>query len=212
MIAIVDYGMGNLRSVENALNRVGREVCVTSDPAVIKDARGIILPGVGAFYDCMRNLESQGLVHPVLDFISSKRPFFGICLGLQLLFEESFEFGRNEGLGVIPGKVIRFEGIEFEGKDKLKVPHMGWNGVRWKNNSSPFSSVSNGDYFYFVHSYYVIPDDDGDIAGVTDYGVEFVSAVKRGNIYATQFHPEKSQSVGISILKDFGELVEKWES
>jgi glutamine amidotransferase len=204
--------MGNLRSVENALNRVGQEVCVTSDPAVIKDAHGMILPGVGAFRDCMINLENQGLVHPVLDFISSGRPFFGICLGLQLLFEESLEFGRHEGLGVIPGKVIRFTGKEFEGTDKLKVPHMGWNSVGWKESSSPFSSVSNGEYFYFVHSYYVIPDDDGDVAGVTDYGIEFVSAIKRGNISATQFHPEKSQSVGLSILKDFGELVKRWES
>jgi glutamine amidotransferase len=212
MIAIVDYGMGNLRSVENALNRVGQEVRVTSDPAVIKDAGGMILPGVGAFRDCMRNLESQKLVHPVLDFIASGRPFFGICLGLQLLFEESLEFGRYEGLGVIKGKVIKFTGEDFEGEDKLKVPHMGWNSVGWKTSSPPFSAVSNGEYFYFVHSYYVVPEDDSDIAGVTDYGIEFVSAIKRENISATQFHPEKSQSVGLSILKDFGETVNKWES
>ena len=211
-IAVVDYGMGNLRSVSKALERVGLVAVVTSDPAVITDSTGMVLPGVGAFADCMKNLDGSGLVMPVLDFIGSGRPFLGICLGLQLLFAESFEFGRHEGLGVIPGAVVRFEGDAFEGTGKLKVPHMGWNRVRWVQNAPPFSSVADNSYFYFVHSYYVAPDDETDIAGITDYGVDFVSAVRRDNIIATQFHPEKSQAVGLQILTSFGEMVTSWDS
>jgi len=211
-IAVVDYGMGNLRSVSKALERVGLVAVVTSDPAVITDSTGMVLPGVGAFADCMKNLDGSGLVTPVLDFIESGRPFLGICLGLQLLFAESFEFGRHEGLGVISGAVVRFEGDAFEGAGKLKVPHMGWNRVRWVQDAPPFSSVADNSYFYFVHSYYVAPDDETDIAGITDYGVDFVSAVRRDNIIATQFHPEKSQAVGLQILTSFGEMVTSWDS
>ena len=211
-IAVVDYGMGNLRSVSKALERVGLNAVVTSDPALIADGAGMVLPGVGAFADCMRNLDGSGLVSPVLDFIASGRPFLGICLGLQLLFTEGFEFGRHEGLGVIPGTVVRFEGEAFEGEGKLKVPHMGWNRVRWAQDGPPFSAVEDDSYFYFVHSYYVVPDDEQDAAGITDYGIDFVSAVRRDNIIATQFHPEKSQAVGLRLLTSFGEMVTSWDS
>jgi len=204
--------MGNLRSVSKALERVGLNAVVTSDPALIADGAGMVLPGVGAFADCMRNLDGSGLVSPVLDFIGSGRPFFGICLGLQLLFTEGFEFGRHEGLGVIPGVVVRFEGAPFEGEGKLKVPHMGWNRVRWVQGFPPFSSVPDNSYFYFVHSYYVVPDDEKDAAGITDYGIDFVSAIRRDNIIATQFHPEKSQAVGLQMLTSFGEIVTSWDS
>ena len=204
--------MGNLRSVSKALERVGLTAVVTSDPVVIADSHGMILPGVGAFADCMKNLDGSGLVSPVLDFVGSGRPFFGICLGMQLLFTESFEFGRHEGLGVIPGAVVRFEGSAFEGEGKLKVPHMGWNRVRWVQDGLPFSSVADNSFFYFVHSYYVVPDDERDAAGITDYGFDFVSAVRRDNIIATQFHPEKSQSVGLQMLTSFGEMVISWDS
>jgi glutamine amidotransferase len=207
--------MGNLRSVSKALERVGQEVMVTSDPAVIDDANGIVLPGVGAFADCMKNLADKKLAHPVVDFIEGGRPFFGICLGLQLLFTEGYEFGRHDGLGVIPGVVIRFEGEAYTGENKLKVPHMGWNQVDWKKGDEadyPFNASLSGDYFYFVHSYYVVPDDDKYTAGTTEYGTEFVSAVGGKNIFATQFHPEKSQEKGLKILKAFGEYVDRWES
>jgi glutamine amidotransferase len=212
MIAVVDYGMGNLRSVEKALEHVGARPIVTSDPAVIADAGGLVLPGVGAFADCMKNLDEYKLISPILDFIGSGRPFFGICLGLQLLFSEGFEFGRHEGLGVIKGSVVRFEGPSFEGKDRLKIPHMGWNCVQWTGEGAPFDTVSDNDYFYFVHSFYVVPEDMGTAAGRTDYGMMFVSAVRRGNVFATQFHPEKSQAKGLSILRSFGELSKKWDS
>jgi imidazole glycerol-phosphate synthase subunit HisH len=215
LIAVVDYGMGNLRSVSKALEKVGQNAVVTSDPAIIDDAQGMVLPGVGAFPDCMRNLTERKLAHPVVDFINKGRPFFGICLGLQLLFTEGYEFGRHDGLGIIPGKVVRFEGKSFVGENKLKVPHMGWNQVDWNSRNcagTPFQSINNGEYFYFVHSFYVEPDDDKYTIGTTEYGIEFVSAVRWKNVFATQFHPEKSQEKGLSILRAFGEYVNKWES
>ena len=211
MIAVVDYGMGNLRSVQKALARVGADVAVTSDRAVIADAAGLVLPGVGAFADCMRNLDRSRLIEPILDFIANRRPFLGICLGLQLLFSESFEFGRHEGLGVIKGSVVRFSGPAFEGRDRLKIPHMGWNRVTWARRDPPFDNVSDDDYFYFVHSYYVVPDDRGTVAGMTEHGIEFVSVVQHEVIFATQFHPEKSQARGLSILKSFSELTDRWD-
>ncbi len=212
MIAVVDYGMGNLRSVQKALERVGADVVVTADAGVIADSAGIVLPGVGAFADCMKNLDRSHLTRPILDFIKTGRPFFGICLGLQLLFTESFEFGRHEGLGVVKGDVIRFSGGPFEGTDRLKIPHMGWNRVRWNTSDAPFDAVSEDDYFYFVHSFYVVPEDRDTAAGTTDYGIQFVSALRYKNIFATQFHPEKSQEKGLSILKSFTKLVDRWDS
>jgi glutamine amidotransferase len=212
LIAVVDYGMGNLRSVHKALERVGADAVVTADAGVIADSAGMVLPGVGAFADCMKNLDRSHLTGPILDFIESGRPFFGICLGLQLLFTESFEFGRHEGLGVVPGSVVRFSGGPFTGSDRLKIPHMGWNQVEWNTNQAPFDTVSDGDYFYFVHSFYVVPEDQATAAGTTEYGTRFVSSLRYKNVFATQFHPEKSQGKGLSILKSFTELVDRWDS
>lgn len=202
MIAIVDYGMGNLRSVQKGFERMGHDATVTRDPKVIGSASKVVLPGVGAFPDCMRNLEEYGLIDAVRRSISSGKPFLGICLGLQLLFTESEEFGISKGLDIVKGKVIRFKGPAF---DALKVPHMGWNNVSIKRRPPALADVPEGSHFYFVHSFYVVPEDKGVIATTTDYGVEFVSSIWKDNIFAVQFHPEKSQDLGLSILKRFGE-------
>jgi glutamine amidotransferase len=202
MIAIVDYGMGNLRSVEKALQKVGEEALVTNDAGKIRNSKGVVLPGVGAFRDCMRNLRQYGLIEPLYKFIQAGRPFLGICLGLQLLFTHSEEFGRYEGLGVIKGRVVRFPNLP-----RLKVPHMGWNTISIKGKVPLLKGIEDGSYFYFVHSYYVIPEDEDIIATTTHYGVEFVSSINKDNIFACQFHPEKSQKLGLRILKGFGDLV-----
>ncbi|MDH4162929.1 MAG: imidazole glycerol phosphate synthase subunit HisH [Nitrospirota bacterium] len=202
MIAIIDYGMGNLRSVQKGFERMGREAVVTREPHTILDASKVVLPGVGAFPDCMRNLEEYGLIDAVQKSIASGKPFLGICLGLQLLFTESEEFGLSKGLDIIKGKVIRFKGPEY--KD-LKIPHMGWNSVSIKRRPPALADVPDNSHFYFVHSFHVVPEDKGVIATTTDYGTEFVSSVWKDNIFATQFHPEKSQALGLAILKRFGE-------
>jgi imidazole glycerol-phosphate synthase subunit HisH len=212
LIAVVDYGMGNLRSVQKALEKVGADAVVTSDKGVIADSAGMVLPGVGAFADCMKNLDRYHLTGPIKDFIAAGRPFFGICLGLQLLFTEGFEFGRHEGLDIIKGSVVRFSGPSFDSRDRLKIPHMGWNQVTWRTHEPPFDAVRDDDYFYFVHSFYVVPEDPDTAAGTTDYGLQFVSALKTGNVFATQFHPEKSQQKGLSILRSFAALVDRWDS
>jgi glutamine amidotransferase len=208
MIAIVDYGMGNLRSVHKALEQVELEAHVTSDSQEIKNASKIILPGVGAFKDCMRNLEELNLLEPIIRSIEKGKPFLGICLGLQLLFEESDEFGPHRGMGVLPGRVQRFPDAirDPEAGEPLPIPHMGWNTVEIKKETLLFAGIGSGSYFYFVHSYYAIPEDPKDIAAVTPYGVEFACAVQRGNIYAVQFHPEKSQANGLQLLRNFGGL------
>lgn len=206
MIAIVDYGMGNLRSVQKGFERVGFEAVVTADPRVVLAADKIVLPGVGAFPDCMRNLEQGGFVEPILRVIREGRPFLGICLGLQLLFTESEEFGLHRGLDVIPGRVVRFpEGMK-EGGEKLPVPHMGWNQLAFRRRPPVFADLKEGSNVYFVHSYYVKPADEAVVATTTGYGIEFCSAVWKDNIVATQFHPEKSQEKGLTILKNFGEM------
>lgn len=209
MIAIIDYGMGNLRSVQKGFERMGREAVVTSDAKTILSAGKVVLPGVGAFPDCMRNLETYGLIDVVKQSISAGKPFLGICLGLQLLFTESEEFGLSKGLDIIKGKVIRFKGPAFETPNSalgtLKVPHMGWNGVSIKRRPQAMADVPDNSNFYFVHSFHVVPDDKSVIATTTDYGFEFVSSIWKDNIFASQFHPEKSQALGLSILKHFGE-------
>jgi glutamine amidotransferase len=205
MIAIVDYGMGNLRSVEKALARTGAAVRVTSDPRSIGDARGVVLPGVGAFGACMENLGSRGLVEPVRDAVASGKPFLGICLGLQLLFEESEEFGPIRGLGILPGRVVRFGGSPLEG---LKIPQMGWNRLRIRRAVGELAGIDEGAYVYFVHSYYVVPSEPDLIAATTDYGVEFTAAITWKNVFACQFHPEKSQGVGLRLLANFVARVE----
>lgn len=206
MIAIIDYGMGNLRSVQKGFEKVGAEAVVTADPAIVLQADRIVLPGVGAFRDCMRNLEAGGFIEPILRVIKEGRPFLGICVGMQMLFTDSVEFGLYRGLDVIPGHVLRFPENMCEGTETLKVPQMGWNQLAFKRRPPAFKDVPDGANVYFVHSYYVKPDNDDVIATVTDYGFEFCSSVWRENIVATQFHPEKSQDVGLKILKNFAEF------
>ncbi|MFM7206700.1 MAG: imidazole glycerol phosphate synthase subunit HisH [Planctomycetaceae bacterium] len=195
MVTIVDYGSGNLRSVQKAFERLGTAARITDDPQVVAEAERLVLPGVGAFGDAMRALRDRGLVDPIVAHVRAERPFFGICMGLQLLFETGFEGGRHAGLGLLPGEVVR-----FELPAGTKVPHMGWNTVRWRNDAPGREPDA---WYYFVHSYHARPRDQGDVAAITDYGGEFVSAVARGRLFATQFHPEKSQSVGLRLLASF---------
>jgi glutamine amidotransferase len=211
VIVIVDYGMGNLRSVHKALERVGSRAMVTQDPSRIGRADGMILPGVGAFRKAMENLEQLRLIDTIQKFILSGKPFLGICLGLQLLFSESEEFCQCRGLEVFKGKVVRFPfslpGAPLD-RDSLKVPHMGWNSIRIKKRSAALGGIEEGTHFYFVHSYFPVPADPGIITTTTDYGGEFVSSVGRGNLFACQFHPEKSQTAGLKILRNFASLVQ----
>jgi len=200
VIAIVDYGMGNLRSVEKAIARAGVATLVTSDPAKILAARGVVLPGVGAFGACMENLESRGLAATMREAVASGRPFLGICLGLQLLFEESEEFGPIRGLGVLPGRVVRFAGPSFDG---LKIPQMGWNQLRIRRAVAELEGIGDEPYVYFVHSYYVVPSNADLTVASTDYGLEFAAAIAWKNVFACQFHPEKSQAIGLRILENF---------
>jgi len=210
MIAIIDYGMGNLRSVQKGFEHTGHEAVVTSDAKTILNADKVVLPGVGAFSDCMKNLEQNGLIDAVRKSISSGKPFLGICLGLQLLFTESEEFGTSKGLDIIKGRVIRFKGPAFDTPNSalgtLKIPHMGWNSLTYKRRPPALADVSENSHVYFVHSYHVVPDDKTVIATTTPYGIEFVSSIWKDNILAVQFHPEKSQALGLSILKRFGEM------
>ena len=205
MIAIIDYGMGNLRSVQKGFEKVGSEAVITADPQVVLQADKIVLPGVGAFRDCMHNLEQAGFVEPILKVIAEGRPFLGICVGMQLLFTDSVEFGLYSGLNVIPGHVLRFPDQMMVAGEKLKVPQMGWNQISFKRRPPAFAGVENDSNVYFVHSYYVKPDDNSTIATTTDYGIEFCSSVWKDNVVATQFHPEKSQTIGLKILKNFAE-------
>ncbi|MCL4458214.1 MAG: imidazole glycerol phosphate synthase subunit HisH [Nitrospirae bacterium] len=207
MIAIVDYGMGNIRSVEKGFAKVGADVRITSDPKIIADAKGIVLPGVGAFRDCMKNLDNLKLLDSIVKEIQKGKPYLGICLGLQILFTESEEFGICKGLDVFKGKVVKFR---FEGNQQLlKIPHMGWNTVKLVRKPPIFDGIQDNSYFYFVHSFYVASEEKTIVAGTTDYGMEFTSMVWKDNVFATQFHPEKSQNLGLQILKGFGEFVKK---
>jgi len=210
-IGIVDYGMGNLRSVSKALEFLGFSTRVSGSAAELSPCRGIVLPGVGAFRDCMGNLERQGLLPFLRDVLADGRPFLGICLGLQLLFSESEEFGRHEGIGFIPGKVVRFpRGMRAperkSGDPALKIPHMGWNRVEILMDHPALRGIPDGSYFYFVHSYYVDPADPAVSACRTSYGIEFTAGVGKGNLLAVQFHPEKSQVAGLALLGNFGRL------
>jgi len=206
VIAIIDYGMGNLRSVQKGFERVGAEAVVTDDPRVVLESERVVLPGVGAFRDCMRNLEQAGFVEPILKVIAEGRPFLGICVGMQLLLTDSVEFGLYRGLNVIPGHVLRFpEGMRENGEN-LKVPHMGWNQLDFRRHPPAFADIGQGANVYFVHSYYAKPDDEAAVAATTSYGIQFCSAIWKDNVVATQFHPEKSQEVGLRILKNFAEM------
>jgi imidazole glycerol-phosphate synthase subunit HisH len=213
-VAIIDYQMGNLFSVGHACQTVGLETVITSDPAVIKDCEAAILPGVGAFGEAMENIGRLGLTGPIRDFIDSGRPFLGVCLGLQLLFTESEEFGSHRGLDVIPGKVVRFPQIG-PGGGKLKIPQIGWNQIRpaggarsWEG--SAFEGIHPQSYMYFVHSYYVKPDQVADVLSVTNYeGLDYCSSISHGNVLATQFHPEKSAQEGLLIYRNWSAVINK---
>jgi glutamine amidotransferase len=202
MIAIIDYGMGNLRSVQKAFERCGFAAVVTRDIGQIHSAHGVVLPGVGAFSACMENLEKFGLIEPICDVVKRQKPFLGICLGFQLLFSESEEFGKQKGLDLFRGKVVGFQSSE-----NLKVPHMGWNRVAKKKDSPFLEGIASGDYVYFVHSFYVVPEDASVIGTTTDYGGSFVSSIATDRLFGCQFHPEKSQELGLRILANFGRFV-----
>ncbi len=207
MITIIDYEMGNLRSVAKAFESLGFDARVSADPKDIAGADKVVLPGVGAFADCIGNLKKAGFVEPLLRHVEAGKPLLGICVGMQMLFDESEEFGRHEGLGLIPGKVRRFPSGMVEGGETLKVPHMGWNELNILKPSPLFRDIEDGSYVYFVHSYYCQAEREEDVAASCRYGdVTFCASIWRDNIMATQFHPEKSQAVGLRIFRNFGEL------
>ncbi|MHB1127572.1 MAG: imidazole glycerol phosphate synthase subunit HisH [Bacillota bacterium] len=201
MIAIIDYGMGNLRSVQKALEKGGFSAVVTRDKQEILSARGVILPGVGAFADAMENLSHNGLVEVIHQVLANKTPFLGICLGAQLLFEVSEENGEHRGLGIMGGRVVRLPA-------GVKVPHMGWNQVIARQaDQSLLSGIPDGSSFYFVHSYYFQPEDPAVVVAETEYGLPFACMVGQERVFGIQFHPEKSSTLGLKIMKNFGELV-----
>jgi glutamine amidotransferase len=201
-IVIIDYGMGNLRNVQKGFEGVGFEASVTRNKKEIRRASAIVLPGVGAFQDCMANLEKFGLVELLLRSIEKGKPYLGICLGLQILFSESEEFGSHKGLDLIKGKVVK-----FRPDSEHKVPHMGWNTVEIEKKVPMLEGIESGDFFYFVHSYYVIPGEGQWVATLTTYEKPFVSSIWKENLFATQFHPEKSQQKGLRILENFAKLI-----
>ncbi len=201
-IVIIDYGMGNLRNIQKGFEQVGFEATVTRSKRAIDQASALVLPGVGAFRDCMNNLERYGLIDPLIRSLEKGKPYLGICLGLQILFTESEEFGCSQGLGLIKGKVIKFIPDQ-----EHKVPHMGWNTIEIVRRAPAFAGIESGDFFYFLHSYYVVPEEKKWISSVTDYGKPFVSSIWKENLFATQFHPEKSQRKGLRILRNFAESI-----
>ena len=209
-IVVIDYGMGNVLSVGNALRKIGAEAALSADPADVERARGVILPGVGGFPDCMGALEAAGLTDPLRRAIGRGVPYLGICLGLQILFEESEEFGATPGLGLLPGRVRRFpEGMtENGGAPPLKVPHMGWNRPRLHGSSPLLEDVPPGARFYFAHSYYAEPSGAARpwIAATCEFGVPFIASVRKGSLFATQFHPEKSGAPGLGVLRKFADI------
>jgi len=203
-VVIVDYEMGNLRSVQKALERIGARAAISQDPEEVRGASRLVLPGVGAFGDAMAALRRRGLEGAIRDFIGSGRPFLGICLGLQLLFDEGFEDGRHEGLAVLGGQCVALPtGLSGAGGRSLKVPHMGWNSLQIERRSPLLAGLPEEFQVYFVHSYVVEPADRGVVSTLTEYGVTFVSSIWHDNIMAVQFHPEKSQAVGLAMLENF---------
>lgn len=210
MIAIIDSGIANLRSVQKGFERVGADAKVADDPRTLRDASGVVLPGVGAFADGIAKLQNGGFVEPLLQAIEAGKPVLGICLGLHFLFSESEEFGHHAGLNIIKGRVVRFTDAALSGNGhdgiRLKIPHMGWNQIRVERQAPIFRGIPDGAFFYFVHSYYVQPEDDHVVAATTEYGLRFTSVLWRENLFACQFHPEKSQALGLQLLKNFASL------
>jgi len=204
MIAIIDYGIGNLRSVEKAFLHVGGDARLTADPAVVRAAHGVVVPGVGAFGACALGLRTGGFEALVLDAAQAGKPLLGICVGMQLLFDSSEEMGQHAGLGLLPGRVLRFpDGAVDAAGQRLKVPQIGWNQL-WHDGSDPLlAGVPSGSFAYFVHSYYCAPAEPSDVVATTDYGLDYASIVRRANLWGVQFHPEKSQAVGLQILRNF---------
>ncbi len=201
MIAIIDYEVGNLRSVQKAFEAVGQQAVVTSDKAVIASASHVVLPGVGAFGAAAATLRSHGLEDVARDAALSGRPFLGICVGMQLLFDVSYEYGEHVGLGLLPGSVVSFDTTN----PQAKVPQIGWNAIEWKQQNALTAAVPSGSMTYFVHSYYCTPSDASDVLATTFHGIEYASAVQRGNITGVQFHPEKSGDVGLSLIRAWAE-------
>ena len=201
MIAIIDYDAGNIKSVEKALESLGQEVVITRDPEILLSASKVILPGVGAFGDAMSRLNEYGLVEVIHKIVDKKTPFLGICLGLQLLFDSSEEAPGVKGLSILPGKIVR-----FPAEIGLKIPQIGWNALKQPNKGRLFNGIEDGEFVYFVHSYYLKADELSDVVATTEYGVTVHAAVERDNVFACQFHPEKSSDVGLKILKNFIEL------
>ncbi len=199
-IVIIDYGMGNVKSVYNALHFLGYEAEIISDPEALKSADVVVFPGVGAFGEGMLELEKRSLIEPIKEHISKGKPFLGLCLGLHLLFDKSYEHGEHKGLGILQGEVLKFPDPSETG---LKVPQMGWNTIKIFKQHDIFKDFPSDSYVYFVHSYYVQPEDENIVAGKTDYGVEYCSMVIKDNIFAMQFHPEKSQKLGLKLLENF---------
>ncbi len=200
---VLDCGLGNLRSVAKALEHVGfGEVKVSGDPFEVKRAEVLVFPGQGAFRRAVENLRRRDLLKPLLEHIGSGKPFLGICLGLQILFERSYEHGKTEGLGILKGEVVRLP-------ENLKLPHIGWNQVWLKKSSKLFEGIKSGDYFYFAHSYHAVPEEEEVVVSTTDYGIQFVSAVEKENIFGVQFHPEKSQKKGLLLLRNFRRICEE---
>ena len=201
MIAMIDYDAGNIKSVEKALQKLGADVAITKDPQEILSAEKVILPGVGAFGDAMNNLKKYGLDEVIRQVVAKGTPFLGICLGLQLLFERSDESPEAVGLGILKGEILRIPDAEG-----LKIPHMGWNSLHLQNNGRLFKGLKENDYVYFVHSYYLKAEEEEIVKATTNYSVNIHASVEKDNVFACQFHPEKSSDVGLQILKNFVEL------